>query len=329
MLCISACLSAQQKFNVQNKAKAEFYDDLETAIQKAVSGDTIYLPGAEVQVKNDLVISKKLAFIGAGCDVDSIGGLRRTEIKKGNDAVNINFREGSSGSLLTGCVVGTITFGFKDDVNDLFQDIENVTIWRNKTGDIYLGVSYTQNNKVKNIFIRENIITYVYGNNASNCWVNNNLISGYVNALYDSQIYNNVILSYINLLYGCTLQNNYFAYSYFNSPGENNIFNNNAFLYSNITFPYGTNTGSNNLVNQEFIRTFQVNNSDRPKYLTIRDTSPCKKAGTDGTDIGLYGGLTPYKSRPFNPHIEQSVISTQTDKDGKLNVNIRVSAQTR
>ena len=82
---------------------------------------------------------------------------------------------------------------------------------------------------------------------------------------------------------------------------------------------------------QETIRTFIVNNFTLPKNLKIREDSPCKNAGTDGTDIGIFGCPAPYKDGavPFNPHINKALISGQTDKDGKLKVDIQVSAQTR
>jgi hypothetical protein len=121
---------------------------LETAVQQAVSGDTIYLPGVEIQLTNDLVIDKKLALIGAGWDVDSIGGLKRTELKKSNGSyANIYYRESSNGSLLTGCTLGGIVFGHQDEVNDFFENIEEVTIWRNDIDNIALGVSNSTANK--------------------------------------------------------------------------------------------------------------------------------------------------------------------------------------
>jgi hypothetical protein len=331
---------------------------LETAVQQAVSGDTIYLPGVEIQLTNDLVIDKKLALIGIGWDVDSIGGLHRTELKSiasgGSDYANISFREGSNGSLLIGCILENIIFGYKDEINDLFQNIENITILRNYIrGAIKLGVDQ-QNNNVKKIFIKENVINGgINGFYATECWISNNLL-GYciygnssswsANILYlkDSHIYNNVCqthnysMSALYFIQECIFENNYFTVQ-FNEEGAwnssfvtNCIFSNNAFV-GNITFPLNTNIGSNNLVNQETIKTFQVNDLTLPKNLTIRDTSPCKNAGTDGTDIGIYGGSTPYKAGavPFNPHINQAVISSQTDKDGKLPVNIVVTAQDR
>ena len=318
---------AQQVFNVQNGTKTEFYDDLETAIQKAVSGDTIYLPGRVIQVQDDLIIDKKLAIIGAGCDVDSIGGLQTTEIKRNTGYARITFRNGSDGSLLMGCIVGNIQFGHRDEFNVYQQNIQNVIICRNKiTGYILLGLS-TTNNQVKQIVVSENSIQGVngiQGYEASDCIINNNLSS--IMGLKNSRIYNNVMQNTANLT-ECIVENNFIAGGI---SGSNSIFNNNAFM-TNITFPSGSNSGSNNLMSQETIRTFVVNDLALPKNLKIRDDSPCKNAGTDGTDIGIFGGPAPYKDGavPFNPHIGKANISAQTDKDGKLKVDIKVSAQTK
>lgn len=330
LLSVVTMAFAQQKFNVQNGTKTVFYSSLEEAIQQAASGDTIYLPGALINTEKDIVIDKKLALIGAGCDTDSIGGLKRTEIQR-----IINFRNGSTGSLLTGCVVNGISFGHRNDVNDVFQDIQNITISRNLIqGTITMGVESTgQNpNKVSNVFIQENIIDYINGIYASDCWINNNLIKrDAIRHLNNSYIYNNVI--YNNRLYAlhaCTVENNYI----YNNPDfgscSNSSFNNNAFREA-ITFPSGTNTGVNNLISQETIKTFVVNNLDLPKNLEIRVESPCKNAGTDGADIGIFGGTTPYKkgAAPFTPHIDKSIISAQTDVEGKLKVEFKVSAQDR
>jgi hypothetical protein len=57
--------------------------------------------------------------------------------------------------------------------------------------------------------------------------------------------------------------------------------------------------------------------------------SPGIDAGSDGTDIGIYGSASPYKdgSIPFNLHFQQAAIANSTDVDGDLPVNIRVAAQ--
>ena len=320
LLVIAACFvtisQAQQKFNVQNGTKAEFYNDLETAIENAASGDTIYLPGRVIQLQQDVVIDKKLALIGAGWSTENIGGLQTTEIKRGGNYANIDFRDGTSGSLIMGCFVGQI--------NVQGSNVSDITIWRNRlTIDIVLSSSSQR------IIIRENVLRIINGRNASECLIQNNLCTGSIQEFTNTQVFNNVFHQ-CHTLTGCNVENNYLNSTFSNFFNiSNTTFKNNAFGV-NVTFPAGTNTGTNNLTNQTFDDTFIANNFASPETIRIKDLSPCKNAGSDGTDIGVYGGPTPFKETtiPINPHITQSSISSQTDKDGKLRVAIQVSAQT-
>jgi hypothetical protein len=318
MLCAAVNLQAQQKINVQNGAKTEFYNDLEAAVQAAVSGDTIYLPGATIELQDHLTIDKKLALIGAGWDMDSIGGLKTTEIRiKNGGHANINFSEGADGSLLTGFLLNEIIFA-----NDASQSIANVTIVRIRTyNGIHLGAG------VNHIFIRESYFNGFDGREATDCWINNNLIHGGFGNIKDSHIYNNVMFAHAQGT-ACVFENNWIS----DSPGGiSNTYNHNAFR-EYYTFPFGeNNNGSNNLMNQLQNETFEVNSGNLPKYQKIKETSPCKNAGADGTDIGMYGGSDPYKDGavPFHPHVDKIVVSSQTDKAGNLKVEIQVSAQTK
>ncbi|MEI7983947.1 MAG: hypothetical protein WCI71_20035 [Bacteroidota bacterium] len=63
----------------------------------------------------------------------------------------------------------------------------------------------------------------------------------------------------------------------------------------------------------------------------LKSTSNGHNAGTDGTDVGIYGTLIPYKEAavPFNPHISSKSIGSTTNPTGTLDVDIRVSAQDR
>lgn len=62
---------------------------------------------------------------------------------------------------------------------------------------------------------------------------------------------------------------------------------------------------------------------------SIKTTSPAKNGGDDGTDIGIYGGTTPWKNGaiPSNPRIFFKNIANTTDVNGNLPVQIKVSAQ--
>jgi len=380
LICAAFNLSAQQKFNVQNGAKTEFYASLDSAVQKAVSGDTIYLPGGVINIQNNLVIDKKLSIIGMGCDIDSVGtGLQPTQIMTGGFSnAKITFNPGSEGSLLTGCIVGSIELGTSN--NPVSTTIQDITIWRNKiVSSVTLGLSL--NTTVKNIVVSENMIgNAVYGNTAggvtSDCIINNNVCNVSISNFKNSIIHNNAVAPYyyydysygsgITGLDGCTVENNYFFGIFSDSVKSiNSTFNNNAFA-GNLSFPVGSNTGNNNLVGQIPAITFKggtppptpvmtsssLNNNfavkkvagdpggggdgtpgtngdyTLPKNLVIQDTSLCKNAGKDGTDVGIFGGTNPYKNGavPFNPHVKQFSVSTQANNK-YLNVNIQVSAQ--
>lgn len=51
-----------------------------------------------------------------------------------------------------------------------------------------------------------------------------------------------------------------------------------------------------------------------------------RQLGTDGSEIGLYGGLMPYTSIPSYPRITKMNVANKTTADGKLSVEIEVSA---
>jgi len=51
--------------------------------------------------------------------------------------------------------------------------------------------------------------------------------------------------------------------------------------------------------------------------------------GTDGTQVGIYGGSQPFKEKgtPSNPQVTKKNIGTQTDADGNLQINMTIEAQ--
>lgn len=61
----------------------------------------------------------------------------------------------------------------------------------------------------------------------------------------------------------------------------------------------------------------------------LKPNSPGKNAGTDGSDIGIYGGSYPWKEGgiPFNPHFQYKKINGTTNQNGSLPVIIKVKAQ--
>jgi len=154
---------------------------------------------------------------------------------------------------------------------------------------------------------------------------------------------NNIFFADAICNYGCrypiksnysTFENNIFLGIGYNTKltGSSNFstYNNNLFVTS--WEPPAPSFAANNLVSQPansiFINQSGTSFSYSQDY-HLQSTCPGKNAGTDGTDIGIYGGVFPWKegSVPANPHFQSIKIGPKTDNSGNLNVKIKVAAQ--
>lgn len=53
-------------------------------------------------------------------------------------------------------------------------------------------------------------------------------------------------------------------------------------------------------------------------------TAAKKYLGSDGTEVGIYGGNLPFDATPTNPQITKFNVASKTTADGKLSVDIEV-----
>lgn len=78
-------------------------------------------------------------------------------------------------------------------------------------------------------------------------------------------------------------------------------------------------------LNNKSITDFAVfTDSDYMKDLT--DEAKATYLGTDGTPVGMYGGPLPFSFTPTYPQITKMNVASKTTADGKLSVDIEVSA---
>jgi len=327
---------AQKLIAVQNNTTPFFYTSLDSAIVHAVDGDTIFLPGGNFPLGNT-TIAKQLHIIGVGHHPDSSIATNPTNIVP---ASPLKILTGASG----GSIIGIRLFGNYTPINfgtsNSNSNINGFTI-----GNCYLGAIYISYGGESNILFYGNILgplsatTSFYSHNR----FYNNVFKDYIFIGSDMYFSNNIFLysshnsGYViaNASYS-QFENNVFLPSsviYTNTTSYYNNFRNNIFV-SNYSFPYGTNTGSNNIINQAASSIFVNQSGSTFSYSDdyhLQPTSPGKNAGRDGTDIGIYGGAYPWKdgSIPFNPHFQKVVVSPTTNTSGNLNVNIQVEAQDR
>lgn len=112
-----------------------------------------------------------------------------------------------------------------------------------------------------------------------------------------------------------------------------NAFNNNIFDTSN-PIPTGTNVGANNIVLSSHSLIFANQSGHSFSYshnYRLVNGCPGIGAGTDGKDIGIYGGDELYKDGavPIIPHILKRKIAPRIVKDGKLKLEMIIEAQTK
>jgi hypothetical protein len=317
-------ISAQGLIAVQGGGAPSFYTQLSDAVTNAQAGDTIYLPGGSF---GDITLSKQLTIIGVGHHPDSTVATGRTVLS------SLYITIGADNSFIIGVFVdGTIS----SDGNASGIRISRCYL---NQGIVFYG------GQCSNWIISENWIgtysTFFFGTmfsysllssgSSSDFLVTNNIFANAINGISFSEISNNIFLdgsisgSYL------VLRNNvvHNGVDLANSMSHSQFYNN---LNSGVNGgPTGSgNTGAGNyLDNVELQGVFINYASGNTFYQNDFHVVNPAYLGQDGTPVGIYGGVFPWKdgSLPFTPHISSKAINATTNPDGSLHINITVKAQ--
>lgn len=137
-------------------------------------------------------------------------------------------------------------------------------------------------------------------------------------AIPDEWIYNCVFSNCILLkssTYGMT---NFMAYNCIGySDAGNDIF---------VDIPNSTNIMVDDL--STVFKTYQGKDTDKldSEKFELTDEAKSKYIGTDGTQVGIYGGSLPFDPTTTNPQIVKCNVAGKSTADGKLSVDIEVKA---
>jgi hypothetical protein len=302
------------------------YSNLQTAIDAAAPDDTLYVQGS-VTSYGDVTITKKLKIIGSGMLPDNTSHLGTT---LGNlfYSISADGTLSSSGSSITGCNIYTLSFGYRV-IDSVTYTVSNISICRNKINGVSVngyGYAYGTYN-FAGIHIYNNFIGTLYVDRlGGNSVVNNNIFINGVQStgFIDSGnwvLANNFIGDKISGCYNATIVNNiiYSSSSYYNNNSGNHYCNftkNLFYSYNNYQFLANFldnssdnntfNTTYGNIINQNpsFVKYtisdpiygYSMSNPPSGPFVDfhLNNDSPGKNYGTDGTDIGIYGGTTPF-----------------------------------
>lgn len=97
--------------------------------------------------------------------------------------------------------------------------------------------------------------------------------------------------------------------------------------YRNNLFQYMPNTTNTKLtadLNTVF-KTYTGSYNDSETF-ELTDEAKAKYLGSDKTQVGIYGGNLPFDPTPTNPQITKCNVASKSTADGKLSVDIEVSA---
>jgi hypothetical protein len=325
-VAITTCVNANV-LTVSNVASSPAqYPTITDAVTAAVNGDTILVHGSPIGY-DAMGINKQLFIFGTGHHPNKQQPFKTT-------SAGVTFFAGADGSVVDGfCFNGlsayqainnvtvrhcefyhTITLGFSGPVmnNWLF---ENNIFWGGNFnpffGEFYNNVSLV------NFIFRNNIIY--------------NRISGLLsNVIFDHNLFyaGNSATAFTNVNNG-TFTNNIFYMMSPQSAANATFINNLTYNTSDDVIPYGSNSGSGNLIGVDpaFVNfppagaTYDIGHDYH-----LQSSSTAAGAGSDGTDLGPEGGITGGFSMSGEPHIPVirvfNILNSTVPVGGQLNISV-------
>ena len=249
-----------------------------------------------------------------------------------------------------GCVIDTVTGIYPTVIPNSFQmNVTNDTAFLTVEGIYFSGAAtFLTLNHPK--FIKCNFNSfYNYNNNSNlqyaqliNCMMKNGGFSKasnttFINCVIDLNGVNtsNVTITAYNSIFkisGYAEAMN--AYNCIYSAYYGGL-SGNSTAYNCIAIPYmgGTSlpdASFNCMYVNSFSNVFETYNGESVSFdesYNLKENIATGFLGTDGTEVGIHGGVLPYSSRPSYMVIEQCNVANRSTIDGKLSVEIEVTTQ--
>ena len=331
LLAITVMTSKASVLTVSNDSKKPAtYSSISAAMTAANSGDTIFVSGTPTDYGN-INVKKSLTLIG-----------------QGHHPANVN--------------VPATTIDYLDIYTDnvtvigfyISQNINYYSKTKSSNIDIercYVTYSVTVPDSSTNWIIANNFLYRVggpYSSAVSNILVLNNVFYHFSVAGFNGNITikNNLFLNTTSFgtLTSATISNNiFYGTQAVSSSVDKSVFKNNIALEkpgsgasSYDSLPGGTNTGSGNFISKDpsFLKvdaTSPYDPFDVKNDYHLKTTSVGHNAGTDGTDVGPFGGSKPllsYGGDPALPLITDfDIINVIVPQGGTLKFSVKAKKQ--
>ena len=278
-----------------------------------------------------IVISKSISIYGAGCEDDTVTGMKRTTINSdlrmlATNTVNGDDETITDGLRPNGChfeglyVEGDISYA-PENYN---TPLQNLTIARCSMKRFYI-----RSSRLIDCTVRQSVIR----NQVYNQWTNaTNLL--FSNCYVEGEMSNNGYRPESTVCFDHCL----FKYA----GGEATTYTNCIMRYTPrseaiakrcifIDFSF-TNTSSEGNWGNTPAATVWATEGEDGSYAETKDFAlkdPSLYIGTDGTEVGLHGGAYPWNKIPSIPRITECIIDTENAANGTIKVSIKAEAQTK
>lgn len=296
---------------------------LKSAHEAAANGDVITLSSGTFQAVN---ITKAITLRGSGMDADTLTNRDPTFIS-GDFTINI-----------ADDVTQRLTIeGIYSNYKMTYINVNNPVFLKSRFKEVAM---HDSNAKLYNAtFIHCKVSSSIYLYNGSSASCLGCVITKPYNSSSNSvfEFANCVIIAdatihdmYNSNLKNCFVRCAYSSISAYIQP-NNTLFNNVGINtahtnYNEDLFKFATNS-SNKTVSalSDVFKTYNGTWDDNETF-ELTDEAKTKYLGTDGTQIGLYGGSLPFESTPSNPQITKCNVASKSTADGKLSVDITIQA---
>ena len=318
------------------------YTDITVAMAAASNNDTLFISGS-INSYGDILISKPLTFIGAGANpqkqipystivgnVNMANGLNNVRVKGLIINGYFNLGYGATNFDMEYCYFMNSHFQLNNNCSNIrissciFANVNNGAN-RNIDGFDYCGGYYTS---TTNLLIQNCIFNgAISGLNIPGTLIQNNIFLSNVPAFYGVNVYNNggcYTTSYIN---NASIQNNIFYRADPLAYTSGCAFSNNISYSSSTTFGNMPGTGNLDNIDSQFINFPAAGDYFSYAYdFHLGSSSPGHNAGTDGKDIGVYGGTfaTSLFGEVNNVPVLRQVIVTNPNIAPNGNINVKV-----
>lgn len=355
-ISFSAVIIAQAaKITIDNSpSSAAAYSTIQAAVTAATAGDTLLVYGSSYAYAA-FTLNKRLIVVGsAGVDPE-VSNENRPSVN------SISVTTGCDSSVITGFNIGYVqATGTVNDIgiyNNYFTSPTTGVQWYNATcsdwvieGNVFIASgqndfisNYSNSSVLNNILIKNNYFEY-------------NLYYYYIGT------YNNSAFTYRNNVFVVRSNSNTYPVCYLcnSTLFENNIFWVTDAAYTDITGQNCTNcifnnniiynsagatmtainsigngvSGNNNIMNldPQFVNFVPGNGYTIAENYRVANGSPGDNTGTDGTDIGLFGGNYNWENRKYPkafPHQEiLNVINNSVPQGTPVNINLKARKAT-